>query len=722
MSAEDQDSIADIAPSPTGDWRHLDDDVSEKADTISLGSEDSVEEYEALLYGFPSSATGVAKGIHGASTVTESTAVSGSGTSDEGKDVQHSRKTLLCNDVIIDNILAELDVQDIAKLRQVSQQLWECSKEGAVWKRKLEREKHFLPPVPPTARYSLENLSPTEAERFLVRCASLARGWDAERPRYLHNWKFDAYRIVVDMVLLPGGQYIVASVTDQFWSRFSVRVFTSDFKYSMASPIAQMDVPTKAFELRAKYMTFRGKPGIVIAYIRRDYRHSAYKTRFDVNRLADGYQPPANDRQLKYECVVTHVELAAVELLGDVTGTAPQSRQEFQILAEQQGRPFQVLTEITSRSRLSSPAIDDDVDGAPLIAVLKHADGVADRIIYKNLDGGPGTTLIGTPHANLPHLPQSIMAFGIIPIQKQFLVIRRAGVDVDMDSEPEGAAPAANAQDPFAPYYWAELWDIVDGAGQAPITRDPASFSNIFTSQGNYWKKVWISDHGLGPALAHDLSLRPQLLGRGGRPKLKPITVFVKARRCAGIAYSALWPRGHPLGRLTSEDLASGPETYRYDFGPSFLLFDPADLVDDEAHLRYVEYQALPGSARPLLYTVPIDTARQNRFQIAAIMGLWDRALLKPFDVSAAVRILQAADEGTTEVKDGALMVDGDRVTRVSEEFEMEHKSLRTISAIAWDDTIGRLCIAYANRTELAVFDFAAVPLRASSCSGGVDR
>ncbi|KAI9069520.1 hypothetical protein FKP32DRAFT_1692306 [Trametes sanguinea] len=126
----------------------------------------------------------------------------------------------------------------------VSQQLWACSSEGAVWTRKLEREKYSLP-----------------SQRGGSRTPS-TREWDA---RYLHNWTFDAYRIMVDMVLLPGkgvgGQYIVASVPDQFWWRFLIRVFISDFEYSMASHIAQMGLPTKALEQRAKYMTFRGKAG-----------------------------------------------------------------------------------------------------------------------------------------------------------------------------------------------------------------------------------------------------------------------------------------------------------------------------------------------------------------------------------------------------------------------------------------------------------------------------
>ncbi|KAI9069749.1 hypothetical protein FKP32DRAFT_1671118 [Trametes sanguinea] len=66
---------------------------------------------------------------------------------------------------------------------------------------------------------------------------------------------------MVDMVLLPGkgvgGQYIVASVPDQFWWRFLIRVFISDFEYSMASHIAQMGLPTKALEQRAKHSVYK---------------------------------------------------------------------------------------------------------------------------------------------------------------------------------------------------------------------------------------------------------------------------------------------------------------------------------------------------------------------------------------------------------------------------------------------------------------------------------
>ncbi|KAI8980629.1 hypothetical protein BD414DRAFT_492810 [Trametes punicea] len=616
-----------------------------------------------------------------------------------------TKRTVLCDDIIVDNVLAQLDIEDIARLRQVSQQFLACSAEAAVWKRRFERAKHFLPPVPPTARYSFEKLSAVEAERLLVRCSSLSKQWDTEEPRYLNEWQFDAYRRVIDMVLLPGGQYIVASVTDRAWKRFAVQIFTADFRYSMASPIAQMSVPTKAFELRAKYMTFRGKPGIVVTYIRRDYRHSCFRDRFDINRLPVDLQPAANDRRLKYECVVAHVPLEAVELLGDVT--APQDRREFKILAKQQGRPFHILTEIKSRARLSNPAIDDDIDGTPLIAVLKHTDAIADRILYKNLDGGPGTTLLCTPNPNLPDMPHSIMTFCIIPIQKQFLVIRRAGNNIDRDEEPADAA-GDPPQDQLAPYYWAEFWDIVNEAGRAPITREPAARSRIYVSEGNYWLKVWLSDHGLGPALAHDRSLRPQLLGPGGRPKLKPITAFVKAKDCGGIAYSSLFPAGHPLALWPLEDPPPEPNAYRYVFTEGFLQFNPEEMGDNDGLLEEEAVGLLPGTARPLLYTTP-PTSRPDHFDILRLTEIWDRALVNALDIDVASRLVEAVTQD--EEQDGAPSIDAEKLAEVRD-VEMGRASLKGISAIAWDDTIGRLCVAYTRNTRIAVFDFAAAPLR----------
>ncbi|KAI0652763.1 hypothetical protein C8Q79DRAFT_1005931 [Trametes meyenii] len=370
------------------------------------------------------------------------------------------RIKVLCDDIIIDLVIQRLDLEDVARMLQVAP--YNVPPSSLRWnltgcpnlEKKARACKASPSPIPPTARYSFANLSAVESERLLLRCASLAREWDVDVPRYQHRWKIEAYHEVLEMTLLPGGQYMVAFVANQAWTRFAIEVLTADFKYAVGAPLAHLDVPTKAFELRAK---------------------------FDVNAFPSDYQPYPGDRQLQYECVVAHVPLAASELLGH--GTIPQHSREFREVAKKLARPFHILTEIISRSRLSNPVIDDDVDGVPVVAVLKHAEGVADRIVYKNLDGGPATTLMGTPHLNFPILPHAIMAFSI---------------SGDLEND---------VGEHTAHYYFPEFWEIIEDPC-ATLTRNPAARGNIFDCEGNYWEKVWMSDHGLGPSLTHDRSLR----------------------------------------------------------------------------------------------------------------------------------------------------------------------------------------------------------------------
>ena len=136
----------------------------------------------------------------------------------------------------------------------------------------------MLPPVPPTARYSFANLTGLEAERLLTRPRSLAKCWDRPSQVALRRWNIDAHRTVLEMALLPGGQYMIASVTDRSRTRWSIEVYTSDFGYSTGFPIARVETHTKAFNLRAKYMAVNGEQGIAIAYVRRDYRRDKYTT------------------------------------------------------------------------------------------------------------------------------------------------------------------------------------------------------------------------------------------------------------------------------------------------------------------------------------------------------------------------------------------------------------------------------------------------------------
>ncbi|TFK84097.1 hypothetical protein K466DRAFT_527889, partial [Polyporus arcularius HHB13444] len=588
----------------------------------------------------------------------------------------------LANDILVDHIFPLLDVRDIINLRRASFQINCLSTEGIVWKRILKRAQHYLPPVPPTPKYSLCNLSAAEAERLLTRAVSLHDRYDRRIVRPLRRWEIDAGRTVLDMALLPGGQYLVASVADQSKTRFAIDLYTTDFAYRLGFPVARYDVPSRAFHLRAKYMTFRGRPGIAITYVRRDYRRPQFAERYgNINSFPPEWEDPRWRRVLMYECAAVYAPLDALEAVcEDVRPVCP-----VRLRVRTMPRPFQVLAEITSRSRMSGPVVEDNVRGAPLLAVLKRGPG-GDCIVYKNLDGGAGTTMVCSPQPDYQGLPQSIMAFMILPPQNQFLVVRRASPAMDQDQ-------LAQLQD-LGPYYFSELYDIVHAPGTT-FTRTAVSRSAVHDSRGNYWHNVWLSDPGFGPSPSPELERAPQVAN------MKPIVIFVSAKFSDGVAWDIVRP---------SSDSASGIYRYALSEDEAFVPIERLDsAIEDLAAL--FEHRVLLGSTRPLVCNISRHGRRAgsgHSFRISVIRGLRDRCLLRYEDESVSMEV----DDGEAETEsdaqsqgdDGECEPAGD--VKVAH-FELANEDLREVSAIAWDETIGRLCVSYSRHTRIAVFDFA---------------
>ncbi|KAI0688578.1 hypothetical protein C8T65DRAFT_767875, partial [Cerioporus squamosus] len=603
-----------------------------------------------------------------------------------------------------------LDVRDIINLRLASFQISRLSTESIVWKRILMRAQHHLPPVPPSFKYSLSNLSAAEAERLLTRAVSLQDRWDSRVVRPLRRWEIDAGRTVLDLALLPGGQYLVASVTDASRTRFALDLYTTDFAHRLGFPVARYDVPSKAFHLCAKYMSFRGQPGIVVAYVRRDFRKPHFAQRYgDINGVPPEWDHPQWRRVLMYECAAIFAPLDALETVcDDARPLCPVRLRVRAMRMEGEGagagtagrRPFRVLAEITSRSRMSGPVVADGVRGAPLLAVLKHGPD-ADCVVYKNLDGGAGTIMVCAPQPDYQGLVQSIMAFMIIPPQNQFLVVRRAspaGMDPDQ---------LADLQE-LGPYYFAELYDIVHAPG-ATVTRSAASRSAVHDSRGNYWHRVWLSDPGFGPGPS------PSLVGN---VCAKPVVVFASAKFSYGVAWDLVRPFPVP---------STGPAYgWRYVLDEEEAFMPIERLEDGVLELGEVfEDRVLLGSTRPLVCSVPrrqVGTGAGtgtglHSFRISMVRGLRDRVLLGYEDGvgdgrrTDNVRMDVDGDEvdsdadAESQSDDGECEPAGDvKVAR----FELAGEDLEGVSAIAWDETIGRLCVSYSRHTRVAVFDFAA--------------
>lgn len=253
-----------------------------------------------------------------------------------------------------------------------------------------------LPPLPPTARHSLPYMNGLEAERLLLRATSIERAWRSYDNPCSSDWRFDAYHTVLSMVILPGGRYLVASVAGRGNDKYCIVVYMLDHIKYGAIILAKTPTTTKAFHLTARYMTVANQRSIVIAYVRRDYKNRAYRTRgrapgnIDISEYSLEHEiDPAVG--IKYECIVMQIPLEQLETLGHPSLRPGTS--EFLRYAKSQPPPFQLLVRMRSRKQLMRPCLDE-LYGEAYLAIVKHPGD----IMFKKLHGGSVTTLHCPPY------------------------------------------------------------------------------------------------------------------------------------------------------------------------------------------------------------------------------------------------------------------------------------------------------------------------------------
>lgn len=145
-----------------------------------------------------------------------------------------------------------------------------------IWKRFLRHIDIPLPPIPPTPRYSFTHID-LEAEKLVIRGISLDDNWKEYDTKSYAVRSFKAHDEIIEMKLLPGGKYLVASAKGLGMDDYSLMVFLLDHPSGLTVPLARLDTVTKAFDLQAKYMSYKGVQGIIIAYARKDFRKANYR-------------------------------------------------------------------------------------------------------------------------------------------------------------------------------------------------------------------------------------------------------------------------------------------------------------------------------------------------------------------------------------------------------------------------------------------------------------
>ncbi|KAI0641292.1 hypothetical protein C8Q79DRAFT_989779 [Trametes meyenii] len=585
----------------------------------------------------------------------------------------------LPNDILLDGIMSYLDVVDIIRLRQASKLYYELTHHGALWKRLLRTADIPLPPLPPTSRHTPKHMTGLEAERIMCRAYSLNRNWNSTRPRCLHEWFFPAYHRVLEMTLLPGGRYLVASVCDSHAQRYSLIVYAID-TFGRSRPIAKTETTTKAYSIRAKYVTLKGRKSVAIAYLRREYHHKRDKRRAERGELPDvseysTYHELDPEIGLRYECVAIHARLSDLEMLTDMSyDTGPE---EFMEAASRLAPPFENLVCVRSRPEhpLMCPDIEEMFDSAYLAVVKCPGD-----VVFKRLDGGPSATLTCLPvviHAESKH---TIKAIRLLPQESSVFVVR----EIATPRTPEQRCPIYAFETYTAIPAGPNKTSIANDADACMLAHDIGTLAQVYVADPNTPPR---DDSSIVGILRNSAS-------RVEPPPPPPICVygrrvddegFVVVRFFAERYVLEFPPTPPSAGSIiqTPPRPARREVVYRYPLSYN-------DLFEKESHLNE-HNRIIPGVVRPLLCYYPWDDITDAP-PVLEVRPFIDRGMLRPMFVENRVAVPELGMR---------------RLASFEPPWPWQGK--RAV-AFAWDETIGRLVMAEPDTDELCVYEFAHAP------------
>ncbi|KAJ7610882.1 hypothetical protein FB45DRAFT_761043 [Roridomyces roridus] len=568
--------------------------------------------------------------------------------------LSHFQKAPKCHiqrlpfDIFVDQIFVYLTIEDIMCLRRVDRTFFLLTHEPVIWKRFLERMRTPIPPLRPTFRYSLQ-VTDFEAEQLVSRAISLDDNWRRDEPRIKARKVMESHHRVLDMKLLPGGKFLIASVRDLSSYRYYITLFSLDHPRGNRA-VARMPTISKAYDLQAKYMKYNGKHGIMVAYTRRTFK-GGERSGFDPSDYCDtdAVDPPF---PFIYESVCLHVSLDDLEELVDpriIPGSA-----QFYELAVARPPPFLQLSHFESETRITSLTLFE-LNKKAHVAFVQQPRG----IVFIDLVSGVVLPMQIHNYNNLPDEAHQIRTMRVLPDQNDVILIRT------VVSETSGHTATEHLTEMFH----IPTDELPDNTVQ-PFERwpvDPRSYESFYFSD---------------PVTASIGIDHPNIQPATGAPS--PISLFCRTIAPVGLVHYLIWPR--------IEEQPDQPP--KYFFNLEFVV--PQTVHVSAPHAMRV----LAGSSKALVYT--IDSERKHsprmlsmrRYLSPQLQPLWS---------------LRGTEDPTEPIsrRDRPAMS-----KKYYSAFNLPRYLRRKlddegVSAITWDESIGRLCLACGDEFKIHILDFA---------------
>ncbi|KAK0489503.1 hypothetical protein EDD18DRAFT_1189544 [Armillaria luteobubalina] len=312
-------------------------------------------------------------------------------------------------EILLDLIFPLLSLSDLLALRAVDKSFFYITHDFVAWRRLAKRFHLPIPLIHPSFQHTPAR--DYHLEQALLRAFTLEKNWKMGpciRFTYLVETPGEK---VLEVALLPGGKYLIASMADVNDHQYYLAVFDVNEKPKHRNNLlAKIPLPSRAYQLRARFMHYQGEQRIIVFYVRRGFPTGAL---YSQNPSTMSYDAADLEHPLSYDCVCTSVALGSLEYLSDPNKdtTLPSFREYAKSLP----RPFQWSSTVSfGEIRPERPFLCQYL-GAPCAAVCHK-----NRVVFISFDTRR------TTHIICPDMGPNmrILALKILPAQAHVLVVR----------------------------------------------------------------------------------------------------------------------------------------------------------------------------------------------------------------------------------------------------------------------------------------------------------
>ncbi|KAG6907936.1 hypothetical protein DXG01_006794 [Tephrocybe rancida] len=561
-------------------------------------------------------------------------------------------------DIFLDHIIPCLHVEDVIALRRVNKYFYCLTFEPLTWRRYVQTINHPLAPIRPSFNFSTRAMA-HEYQTLVTRAISSEDNWRKKEPVLKRHLVIPSSHQVLDMTLLPGGKYLVASVRNAY--QFFIELYHLDHRDG-PHLLARVETPARAYKLKARYMIHKGVPVIMIVHVYSTFKENQ-RTNQDPSEYANtgNIDPPAI---LIHDLACLRVDLRPLEhFAGDHRHPDSKDNIKHKLWSSNMpSRPFQV-TLLHALEHPIEPTLFSRA-GVPFVSLYQPTgdNRPFGTIILINLVTHTQCALVCHPnvntHGNLAHgSREEIRAIRALPEQNQMLIIRT------ITHRPYSLPPAE---------HYLELYDM------PPLDSDA-----VTVVPAREWRDFRVGerkDYPIDTFRITDFEVpttngQTEFVLKGASQPLPPISIFAETREPKGsvIDHHVLWP-------CRVDSPAKGQCQFRYSLH---------DLVVQTKHTSHpLRVRLFPGAYRCLLLASDLDDRSDTPHMVKLRRYINPEFQHDNYELERVERKSDAEKKAIPKMPNnvyGTLKLNAE-----VQEFYRVHG----VAALAWDESIARVCLA----------------------------